>query len=134
MKSQKLTHAGCVVFQEKGKRKTYLIVESSSGEHWILPKGHIEKGETPRKAALRELREEAGVVGKVIQKGPTQSYPMKNEEITVQYYIVQYIKTTTADEDRALQWVSQKKALEILSFEEGKQALRDAAQTIRRTG
>ncbi len=131
MKQQKLTHAGCIVFQVKGKRKSYLVVSSSTGKHWILPKGHIEKGETPRKAALRELREETGVVGKIIQTGLTQSYSMKDENVVVQYYIVRFTKTTKADENRALRWESQKKALEILSFDEAKKALRESVKLIR---
>ena len=32
---------------------------------WSLPKGHIEAGETPEQAALREVREETGIVGNV---------------------------------------------------------------------
>ncbi|MFN8460901.1 MAG: NUDIX domain-containing protein [Anaerolineales bacterium] len=131
MKKKKLTHAGCIVFQVKGKRKTYLIAASSTGKHWILPKGHIEKGESPRKAALRELREETGVVGKIVQTGLTQSYSMKDEEVVVQYYIVRFTKSTKADEDRALRWETQKRALEILSFEEAKQALRKSLAVIR---
>lgn len=131
MKQEKLTHAGCIVFQVKGKRKTYLIAASSTGKHWILPKGHIEKGESPRQAALRELREETGVVGKIVQVGLTQSYSMKDEEVVVQYYIVRFAKTTKADEDRALRWETQKKALEILSFDEAKKALRESLKIIR---
>lgn len=131
MKQEKLTHAGCIVFQIKGKRKTYLIAASSTGKHWILPKGHIEKGESPRKAALRELREETGVVGKIVQTGLTQSYLMKDEKVIVQYYIVQFKKMMQADEDRALRWETQKKALEILSFDEAKQALRKSLAAIR---
>lgn len=30
--------------------------------HWELPGGHIDPGETPRACAVRELREESGVV------------------------------------------------------------------------
>lgn len=131
MKQNKLTHAGCVVFQVKGKRKTYLVVSSSSGKHWVLPKGHIERGESPRKAALRELREEAGVVGKIVQTGPAQSYVKKDEKITVQYYIVQFGKTVKPDEDRTLRWESQKNAQELLSFDEAKQALRESVKSIR---
>lgn len=131
MKQPKLTHAGCVVFQVKGKRKTYLVVSSSTGKHWILPKGHIEKGESPRKAALRELREEAGVVGKIIHIGPVQSYVKKDEEITVQYFVVQFTKMKQADEDRTLRWETQKKAQELLSFDEAKQALRESVKSIR---
>lgn len=131
MKQQKLTHAGCIVFQVKGKRKTYLVVSSSSGKHWVLPKGHIERGESPRKAALRELREEAGVVGKIIQNGPMQSYAMKDENVIVQYYVVQFAKMMKADENRTLRWETQKKALELLSFHEAKQALRESLESIR---
>ena len=131
MKQPKLTHAGCVVFQVKGKRKTYLVVSSSTGKHWILPKGHIERGESPRKAALRELREVAGVVGKIIHIGPVQSYAKKDEEITVQYYVVQFGKTVKPDEDRTLRWETQKKAQELLSFDEAKQALRESVKSIR---
>ena len=34
---------------------------------WSLPKGHIEEGETPEEAALREVQEETGIVS-VIEK------------------------------------------------------------------
>jgi 8-oxo-dGTP pyrophosphatase MutT (NUDIX family) len=34
---------------------------------WSLPKGHIEVGETPEEAALREVQEETGIVS-VIEK------------------------------------------------------------------
>ncbi len=31
-----------------------------AGENWQMPQGGIDKGETPRQAALRELKEEIG--------------------------------------------------------------------------
>ena len=34
---------------------------------WSLPKGHIEDGETPEEAALREVQEETGIIS-VIEK------------------------------------------------------------------
>jgi len=33
---------------------------------WSLPKGHIEAGETPEVAAVREIREETGISGAII--------------------------------------------------------------------
>lgn len=33
---------------------------------WSLPKGHIEAGETPAEAAVREVAEETGIFGRVI--------------------------------------------------------------------
>lgn len=33
---------------------------------WSLPKGHVEPGETPEQAAVREVREETGIEGEVL--------------------------------------------------------------------
>lgn len=33
---------------------------------WSLPKGHVEKGETPEIAAVREIAEETGIAGRVV--------------------------------------------------------------------
>lgn len=33
--------------------------------HWDFPKGKIEKGETKKEAALRELKEEAGITAEI---------------------------------------------------------------------
>lgn len=33
---------------------------------WSLPKGHIEPGETPEQAAVREIQEETGILGEVL--------------------------------------------------------------------
>lgn len=33
---------------------------------WSLPKGHLEEGETPEDAALREVEEETGIKGHVL--------------------------------------------------------------------
>lgn len=49
--------AGGVVFDEAGD---VLMLRHASG-HWVFPKGHVEAGETEIEAALREVREEAGV-------------------------------------------------------------------------
>jgi ADP-ribose pyrophosphatase YjhB (NUDIX family) len=46
-----------------------LLVQEANGRHkdrWGLPKGHVEPGESPEAAALRELVEETGLDGTVI--------------------------------------------------------------------
>ncbi|MBI5061189.1 MAG: NUDIX domain-containing protein [Candidatus Aenigmarchaeota archaeon] len=54
--------AGGVVF--RGKK--ILLIKDSYGR-WSLPKGHIEKGETAEQAALREIKEETGIDGRIIE-------------------------------------------------------------------
>ena len=38
-----------------------VLVVNQHNDSWSLPKGHVDPGETPRQAAVREIREESGV-------------------------------------------------------------------------
>jgi len=49
------------------------LVMSSSGRRWVVPKGHIEPGQTAAEAALQEAWEEAGLTG-VLLREPLGSY------------------------------------------------------------
>ncbi len=40
-----------------------MLVTSRSGPWWIVPKGNVDPGHTPREAAAREAYEEAGLLG-----------------------------------------------------------------------
>ena len=50
-----------------------LLITSRDTGRWIIPKGWPLKGKAPHKAAAREAREEAGIVGK-INKRPLGSF------------------------------------------------------------
>lgn len=54
--------AGGVVYRGDGARPQFLLIHDRYGK-WTLPKGRVEKGETPEQAALREIREETGING-----------------------------------------------------------------------
>jgi len=58
--------AGAVIFRIENKQPYYLLLHYPTGkrtkrEYWDFPKGHLEKGETEKQAALREVREETGL-------------------------------------------------------------------------
>ena len=98
----------------------------------MLPKGHIEIGESTEQAALRELREEAGVKGKIIQPIPLQTYRKSDESVVIQYYIALFAGKTKTREGRKLRWEDEEKTLQALSFSESKQAFQSALKFIRR--
>lgn len=61
--------------------------------NWTLPKGHIETGETPPVAALREIAEETGVEGQVIAPLGRVAYPItrggRRLDKVVYYFLVE---------------------------------------------
>lgn len=120
-----LTHAGCVVYRNDKDRVRFLVISSSTGEHWVLPKGHIDPGETPETTALRELEEETGVVGEIIRPLSVQSLNINGRKIVIQYFLVHMTGMTEAQENRELLWLELKDAREKLSFAETQNALKD---------
>ena len=54
------TSAGGVVFRIDGGLPLYLLIRDSY-QNWGFPKGHLEQGEVPEAAALREVSEETGL-------------------------------------------------------------------------
>jgi ADP-ribose pyrophosphatase YjhB (NUDIX family) len=49
--------AGGVVINQQGM----ILVVNQNGTSWSLPKGHVDSGEEPLQAAIREITEESGV-------------------------------------------------------------------------
>lgn len=52
--------AGAIIYILKNGEPHYLLLHYPSG-HWEFAKGHIEEGENPEQAALREIQEETGI-------------------------------------------------------------------------
>src|SRR5262245_32956192 len=121
------THAGAVTVRQTQNRIVYLIVSSSDGKHWVLPKGHIEPGETPAAAALRELKEEAGGIGEALAELALQQFQKRGKTCIVQYFLVREVSTIQSAEKRVLRWEDEESASRLLSFEEARDALREGA-------
>lgn len=55
----KSTSCGVLILNE---RHQLLLAHATGQKHWDIPKGGADDGESPREAALREVREETGIV------------------------------------------------------------------------
>jgi 8-oxo-dGTP diphosphatase len=59
---------GVLVRMIRGRPMVAAIRPTGRERVWALPKGRIDEGESPAETAVREVREETGVEGRVVEK------------------------------------------------------------------
>ena len=59
-----------------------------------------ERGESPEQAALREVREEAGVVAEIVERAGEVDFDSDGERARVVYYVMRYVSSTSPAETR----------------------------------
>ncbi len=125
--------AGAVVFTKKNKKIEYLLLYYQAS-HWDFPKGHIESGETEKKALQREVFEETGIKNLVLapefKKTIKYFFRQNNKTVfkTVVFYLA-YTKTQKVKisfEHMGYKWLSYADALQQLTFANAKAVLKKA--------
>ncbi|MDR0292357.1 MAG: NUDIX hydrolase [Elusimicrobium sp.] len=106
-------------------RKVLLVqVKNMKGKKiWTFPKGHIEAGETPRQAALREVEEETGYKAAIVRPiiRVRYAFTLQGNYIkkTVQWYLMKRlgrIGRPDSSEILDVRWVSAPKAKEMVLY------------------
>jgi len=100
---------------------------------WTFPKGHIEKNEDPKNAALREVLEETGVECRIIDEKEfyISEYSFYRGKTfihkTVRWYLMKPVRITdkiaTPDEINEIKWLSFNEALNILEYKSDKEII-----------
>lgn len=124
--------AGGIVFNSKNQ---VLLAQHSSNHYWGFPKGLIDKGQTSKEAALREVKEEGGVEAKIIEKAGDSKYVYTDKQTkenifkVVTVYLLKYISGDPKDHDWEVKeagWFSPEEALKKLSFRQDSDLLKQA--------
>jgi 8-oxo-dGTP pyrophosphatase MutT (NUDIX family) len=118
VQSADLTHAGGIVYRQIGARIEYLLVRAKDKpQEWVLPKGHIEPGETTLETAVREVREETGIVAEVKDALPEVVFEVQ-DTIKVRFYLMEESGQGTSPERREHDWFSFEDVVRVASHPE----------------
>ena len=112
--------AGAIVVRfDDDEPRLLLVTARRNPKTWIFPKGTIEDGETAAQAAVREAREEAGVVGRAIGSVGSLEVDLSDESIDVEYFLVTLVKDKgESDEGRKRRWCTREEALDRLEVDQ----------------
>lgn len=132
--------AGAIIFRKENGQILYLLLHYPGASHrankdyWDFPKGHIEKGEKPKEAAEREIKEETGLDDLKFIEGFKHTikyffkFGGKNILKFVTFYLVETNKKeiTISPEHIGFLWLPFDQALEKLSFDNSREVLKKA--------
>ena len=141
--------AGGVVYRKAGPKTEVAILTRGDGKIFCLPKGKIEKPETPQQAALREIREETGLTGTIEKDLGKINYWFYSDEDkiplplrrdlaqrdkvrvnkTVYFYLVKFESGDTSDHDtdaEDVRWLPLEEALKIMTYPSERQMVEKA--------
>ena len=127
-----IRQSGAIVVRLDGTEPQVLLVTAKRNpRNWIFPKGHIERGESAEDAALREAREEAGVIGKLIGPAGVLEYGFLGAKARVEYFLAEFTREAGPPEDgRSRAWLGLDEALERLNYKNTRKLLRKAWKLI----
>ena len=117
--------AGGIIFRKTGASVEIALIAVKGGKVWCIPKGTIDKGESPEVTAVREVSEETGLQGRIIEKLGEINYwyYIKEEEVrcrkTVHLFLIEYESGDISQHDAEVDmvsWFSLDEALKKASY------------------
>lgn len=136
------TSSGGVVFRRGNPGVEFLLIRDPYA-NWGLPKGHIEGGETPEAAALREVEEETGLAElAVVTQLPTIDWFFRDRGKLVHkfchFFLLECVggeATPQLDEGiTECVWQPADSALRTVSYDNAREVMQAAAAWLRREG
>lgn len=142
MRTKRAVSSGGIIFRRAGEGLEVAIARRKE-DVWCLPKGLVEEGEELEGTALREVEEETGLSGKIVDKIGVVDYWFywKPEDVRyhkfVHFYLVEYQKGSVENHDYELEevrWVSIDEAVKMLSYKSEAEMVEKAERMLRGRG
>lgn len=136
--------AGGVIFRKRDGLVEIALISVRGGKVWGLPKGTAEKGENLARTAHREVREETGLDGRIIEKIGHIEYFFTFKEggeaarrifKIVYFFLMEYTSGSVEDHDDEVdecRWVRIDDATAMMRFKDEKEIIRKAKAMIER--
>lgn len=128
------TSAGGVVYRMVDGAPLYLLIRDSY-RNWGFPKGHVEEGEAPDDAAMREVSEETGLTDLVV-RGQIETidwhFRFRGKLIhkICHFYLMETVESSTSPQRTegitACRWLPFAAAEELISYANARDVLRKA--------
>lgn len=123
--------AGGVVTRADAGGPQFLVVHRPRYDDWSLPKGKLEKGESPESGAAREIAEETGVVVRLGDALPDHRYTDRYGRPKVVHYwqmtAVGGVEWAPDDEVDETRWITAAEAATLLSYENDRRLVAQVA-------
>ena len=140
LRTERQVSAGGVAFRRHAPNEIAEVALVCVGpqRRWQLPKGIVEEGESPEAAAIREVREEAGIHATLIAPLETVEYwyvgtPRGGERVRyhkfVHFFLLEYQGGDVRDHDAEVEearWVAASDAVDLLAFKSEQRVMREA--------
>jgi len=132
------TSSGGVVFRRSDHDVRFLLIRDPYG-NWGLPKGHLEGGETPVEAAIREVAEETALHDlKVVGQLPTIDWYFRDGKVIVHKFCHFFLIESQSGEaspqlDEGITeciWLPISEALERVSYANAREVVRAAGERL----
>jgi 8-oxo-dGTP pyrophosphatase MutT (NUDIX family) len=133
--------AGGVAYRQRKGQIEVALIAVGKDNRWQLPKGIVDKGESTEDAALREVREEAGIVAEIVERIDKVEYwyVSKEQGDTIRYhkfvyfYLLRYKSGDVRDHDHEVneaRWVNIDDAIRMAAFANEKKIIEKAKELI----
>lgn len=112
--------AGGLLESNDGDTLQIAIIHRGRYDDWTLPKGHIEGGETIEEAAIREVEEETGCRGEIIEIVNPVAYLVNRQPKIVVFYrmaLLERGELKPNEEVSAVKWMSPTSAQRQLTYD-----------------